>query len=483
MAYTEFYCDAASGDNRNSGSTEGTYSFQDTGGDWDGTNVFTSNTSPDLSGISAGDWASIYVDGAATTARIARITAVDNSAKTITVVSGASQGAIGTAPGVQTGTCSIRVGGAWEGPGGGASSDDHVPFRIGSLHLLTNANNEPPCINLKNGTDYTPATVVSLGASSYMFRVSGYTTTVRDGGEAVIDFGTLRATNQFNMQSVLNGATFTDLHITVDNSTGSGTSTGFRAYFCHCRRVRVTGFYTYGMYATGAEFKECEFYDSGQPSGNNGNVVLGSACTFTRCKFGETLGSSYSLVSSGSNTQSSFIDCIFYGDGTLTAAVYSYGSGVLRFENVDFYGFDNAVQNTNYGTYVLVNCNIVSCDYVLRQIGSSTQLTTIELINCGFGGGAYALTGTVNATPSPDPTHYAEIDCKTYTTHPWVDPDDGDFRLSDEAAWPGQGLGDFLVTDPGNSYSLTSQEHIGSTVQLSSGGIQIARGQFGGMRG
>lgn len=476
MAYTEFYCDAASGDNRNSGSTEGTYSFQDTGGDWDGSGTFTSNTSADLSGISVGDWASVYVDGATTTARIARITAVDNTAKTITLIIGTTQGAAGSAPASQTGTCTIRVGGAWVGPGGGASSDDHVPFRLGYLHRLTNANNEPPCINLKNGTSYTPANTVSIGAGSYSFRVSGYTTTVRDGGEAVIDFGTSNTSTHFDMGNVNGGATFTDLHITADHSAVvSGNYTGFVAYFCNCRRVRVSGFYYLGVYANHSTFEECEFYDSGKPSGNTGNLILTGSCTFRRCKFGETMGSTYCLVASTSNYEHTFIDSIFYGDGTLVAAVYNSSTAMMRFENVDFYGFDNAIQNYNYSVYTLVNCNIVSCDYVLRQVGTNTHLTIIELINCGFGGGAYALTGTVNAFPSPDPTHYEEIDCKTYATHPWVDPDTGDFRLSDEAAGPGQGRGEFLVTDPGNSYNLSTNEHIGSAVQAitASGNIII----------
>lgn len=117
MAFTEFYISTL-GSNTNSGSSNNANaSFTSTNGNWQGLGIsnFRPTDGQNPSGnVSVGAFASIYLDGAAESVYIARITAVQNAANgNITVSVGNSAG---TPPTNGATGRSCKVGGAWKGP-------------------------------------------------------------------------------------------------------------------------------------------------------------------------------------------------------------------------------------------------------------------------------------------------------------------------------------------------------------------------------
>src|SRR5437763_1304956 len=95
MAFTEFYCDAASGAQINAGDNKTVVTS--TNGDWGNAaaNRFTAASGTPFSGVSVGDFASVYLDGATTAVYIARVTAVNGGGASLDLSSTAK---CGTAP-------------------------------------------------------------------------------------------------------------------------------------------------------------------------------------------------------------------------------------------------------------------------------------------------------------------------------------------------------------------------------------------------
>ena len=185
MAFTEFYANASTGSNLNAGSTQGAPVLTNTGGSWvQATRVFTCSGSPDLSGITAGMWGSVYADGAAApTGYISRVTAVDNGLKTITLSTTAQSG---SAPVDGGSNRTIVIGGAWLGPNGASG----FPFSFLSSTAIDASGNLPRC-NYKNNAVYNTTAVITFNQSDVFH--FGYSTVVDDGGIAEINNGTTAA--------------------------------------------------------------------------------------------------------------------------------------------------------------------------------------------------------------------------------------------------------------------------------------------------
>ncbi len=96
----------------NAGSTTSlTASVTSTNGNWNGTSTFTAASGTPFSGVSVGDWASIYNDGTTAGAvYIAQVTAINSGGAGITVSTTAK---VGTAPTSSATGRSCKIGGAW----------------------------------------------------------------------------------------------------------------------------------------------------------------------------------------------------------------------------------------------------------------------------------------------------------------------------------------------------------------------------------
>lgn len=174
-AVTDFCAWATVGDNRNAGSTTNAAPLIElTGGNVSGS-VFT-KAGANLSAVTAGMWASLYADGATQAVYVAKITAVDDGADTITV---SATDKMGTSPGNGTGNRSIRVGGAWWGFNG----PNDFPFNLVQATAV-NAANEFAALNLR-GTFFATDTITNTAPGVII--VQGYTNVFRDKGKAIID--------------------------------------------------------------------------------------------------------------------------------------------------------------------------------------------------------------------------------------------------------------------------------------------------------
>lgn len=117
MSYTEFYMNAG-GNNQNAGSTSSDAGGSDspsvtsTNGSWNSaTNVFTAASGTPFSGVSAGQWASVYIDGATSgTTWVAQVASVGGGGASLTL-SSTNKFGNGTSTSATGRTC--RVGGAW----------------------------------------------------------------------------------------------------------------------------------------------------------------------------------------------------------------------------------------------------------------------------------------------------------------------------------------------------------------------------------
>src|SRR5215472_6750624 len=81
-AFTEFYMNASTGSNLNGGSDAGTVTYTSTNGNYNaGTGVFTptDGSNPVTAGVTVGQFASIYIDGATVGVFVTRVTAVTNA--------------------------------------------------------------------------------------------------------------------------------------------------------------------------------------------------------------------------------------------------------------------------------------------------------------------------------------------------------------------------------------------------------------------
>lgn len=420
MAFTEFYCDAASGSNLNSGSSTGaavTYAS----GSWDAaTGVFTVASGDPTTNVAVGDFASVYADGATVTGFVGRVTARD--ATTITVSLTAKSG---TAPTNGTGNRTIKVGGPWKGPNG----TEAFPFAwIASA--MNDGTNLVPRVNMKSGTDYAVSSP-GITNSSVGIWWQGYTTTIGDGGRAVIKGGAGAAYTL--LLSSGNQNSYVDLIFDTNGDSGGTVSTqgvavtGARSMFyrCVCRNMRRSGLYAASVVSW---FVECEAYNCNIANGTGGGAIYiaSSGCMMYRC---------YAHHNSGSNSHGFYADqstlifgCISHTNGG--AGFYTQGDQMFSLINCDSYnnGSHGLWSTTTSATLQLSlqNCNFVKNGGWGFYVQNAIKYGVIA--NCGFGAGTQA-----NALGQISATLYPVIITGTVTypndVTPWADPANGDFSI------------------------------------------------------
>jgi hypothetical protein len=170
MAFTNFYLIAggAGSADINAGSTIGAAVVgATTNGNWNSTTgVFISTGTP-FGAASAGDYASIYVDGATVTTFVAKILTVDSTAQITVDVATIKYG---TAPSTSATARSCVVGGSW--------STEQV---LAAGGLATTTVPQATKINIKGDLTTTAARTISMaGATTTPLWFSGYNTTPGD---------------------------------------------------------------------------------------------------------------------------------------------------------------------------------------------------------------------------------------------------------------------------------------------------------------
>jgi hypothetical protein len=464
MAFNEFYVRPA-GANTSAGSTDTdapTVAAQ-TNGDW---NNATANTftpfggGTPFAGVTVGMWASIYVDGSASTGYIARITAVNGGGASITL---STTAVAGTAPTASATGRTCVVGGAW------GTIQQGLTLLASTA---TDASGDVPRCNIKNSSTYTITSGLSRSANGPVaFR--GYTTTPGDGGRAIIDLG--GASNFVGL--TVSGANNIFRDLIIQNGGGSlggsdGISvTGQRNEFSNIT-VHDVGGYGINIGGSGCILTECEAYNCNKGN-NNGRAgfTANNNSVFDRCvSHDNTTGTSNGFV--GASLSNVFINCIadrcsgtgFLINGSLMAAL-------VRCDAFNCTSAGYSITATS-GLFLLENCNAVQNGTfglsVTPTTGIYVSVRTFGVYNNNLDGG----TGT-NACNN---TVVVSISNQVnYTASPYnnastaVRPSAGDFTPSLATA-KNAGRGNFTMDSSIYSATTTAFPDIGAVQHQDTGG-------------
>jgi hypothetical protein len=476
MAFTEFTC-RSGGSNLSAGSLDGSAEASTTplktytNGGWNsGTGVFTpASGNPVTDGVAVGQWVSVYTDGAsAPTGFVARVTAV--STTTITLSTTAKSG---TAPTTGGSGITAVVGGAWLGPTGASG----FPLNFVAAVATNSAGNKPRC-NFKNDQTYSiTAGITVVAASSNYVRWEGYSATFGDGGRAILDGGTSGAS--YALLTFPNTGTANEFfHWIFRNNGATGSAAGLTGttggtgllVFSDCvfHDFLGPGFYANGG-ATTVDFIECEFYACNTSNtANFGGVVGVSGGRFERCTFHDNAGSN---ASGAVGVQGAvFYACIFDTNGQNGIRLIN-NTATTNVIGCEFYNnAGSGIANTAAGGTASLNVSnsnfLKNGAYGIDLSGGCVYGGTI--VNCGFGSGTQ-----VNTSGATNILAASGIEVKGAVTYaadvtPWVDPANGDFRISLAAA-KGAGRGTFTQTAA--SYTGTvGYRDIGAAQHQDSGG-------------
>lgn len=455
--YTEFYINNAGGDNLNSGHTsEATATYGTTGCNWTndtsatvGT-IYKSGLGAAATAVTNGAFASIFPDGTTGATPFVGMVVTNDSTKDTIQISLVNKG--GTKPASSTGATSIRVGGAWKGPGtydGLAGHPETNTFPLALINgAMTNNPQVTPCINWKSGTTYSITNTCSLpNAGSYTLVIAGYKTNPRDGGaRAILDGGTAypgyvlmtingSAVNFQDMEFSNNGNSGTSIGV---NSTGSGNR------FLRCLFHDLRG---NGLQYAGGIVDQCEAYNcdlgSGSNTGGFKNNASGTKTRFCVSHDNGSVGDGFVLIAG------TVENCISYNNGghgieinvigtpeyalISNCSVYSNGlAGVSLFSATPMeYEVQNSLFVKNKG------CGITNSFDNIRHLG--------RILNCGFGSGTQAnVAGDISANTLPSAFTNGNFTLPTDQS-PWTDALRGNFSLTSTQA-KAAGYGIFLQT-------------------------------------
>lgn len=464
MAFTEFYVQPT-GSNLNAGSTTAnaaafTYTSKVVASGWNAaTGVFTvASGDPAADGVAVGDFASIYVTAGATVATfVARVTARD--ATTITVSLTAVSGTPPATDGTGATTC--KIGGAWAGPSAAVA----FPFNFVAT-AMTNASGDTPRVNIKSGTTYS-ITAAMTHTLAGPVRFQGYTSSVGDGGRAIIDGGTAGASY---VLLTVSGANIDVVDITAQNNGATGAAAGIAVSGGESvfSRVVVNSVRGYGFnISAGGLFSECEAYSCNQSntasvSGFNASTT----CVLMRCISHDNSGSNSSGFTTSGGGAIVLDGCIADTNG---AAGFNLGSTFINvFRGCEAYNntSDGAILSAGSAAlYAIENCNFVkNGGWGINGSGAGVRNGIVR--NCGFGSGTQAnasgtTTGLKSINESGTVIYAADVT-------PWSAPTTGDFRIALAAA-KGTGRGTFTQTQA--SYTGTvGYPDIGAAQHVDAGG-------------
>lgn len=344
MAFTEFYMQDT-GSNLNAGSTNGNTSVSTfASGNWvQATRVFTL-AGADLSGVSVGNWASVYPNGNTTTPFIGQITAVDDGADTITISATVS---FGTAPTDGTGTRTLKVGGAWADFGMLASG---VALNTGTTPVAMRVN-----VKVHSGAGYanttTSRTFALAGTAVLPIWWRGYNSAI---GDLDTDWSTAPPLITFTTgQVTLSGdhQVFSNLSIT-SQATAAGGAASLTGNSLQMDRIRIEN----------------------TASNSASRAVTFSGCDFgraTRCWFKAT--TTADAVAHVNNT---------FGTHIAIASTYMTG-GVACFKSV----------STVPCVMVLANCQFISPATYGIHLTSVVDEYALSVIGCTLYGAGAATDG------------------------------------------------------------------------------------------
>lgn len=441
-----------------------------TGGNWvAGTGVFTA-AGADLSGVTAGEWASVYPDGAAIAVFVGRITAVDDGADTITVSLSAKSG---TAPTDGTGDRSIKVGGAWKG------FDGAIGFPAGFIQATaTNVGGLPVRVNIRDGlyNVFTNSGSIAIADSQVgPITWEGFSETFGDGGNPMIA-GTNGSAGVVFKLVVASGAAKAWVGITfLGNFNGTPTggdangnfmveSTGQNPRWYRCT---FTGAWRMGFQASGTSDKSAVVAEECLAYGNNADDASDFAgfgtteeATFLRCVSvlnlgGDSLGFYFN---SASGEPSQMIECISAFNGNSGVKVAGTSPVTIYRSTIHGNGADGIFTTaTALGQLTIVG-NIISSN-ASYGVESNVLLNgaPISIRNNAFWANATGTTNNINASHISGSI--------ILTGDPFTDAANGDFSPNDTAgagaSVRGAGIGTFLTT-PAFSSTTVSHRDIGA---------------------
>lgn len=459
MAFTEFYCNPSTGANINAGDLTANGVVTSTNGAWSTvTNIFTATSGTPFSGVTAGDFAALYADGATVATYLARVTTVGGGGLTLTLSTTAISGTAPTTAGTGI-TCT--TGGAWKGPNAGVT----FPFNILAT-TLTNSSGDPYRVNMKNNATYSITSGISMGNGPGV--VQGYTTTIGDGGKFILDGGTSNI-------AILTLATANAIYdfIVQNNSTSSNTAQGItcNASGSILARGVISGTGANGI-SGGCNISEVEVFDCGKSNSTNrvGINLTNSGVVMDRvivhdCVSGTT---AHGIIIQGHCVLTNVISESNGGDGVnIQQAINSqiYIDGLDCYNNTGD-GLDfSATAGTARTNLVIENSNFIkNGGWGIK--GQTTTAANGLIRNCGYGQGTMANSSGTNTALGG----IVESGQVLYATDaiPWVDAPNGDFRITLSTA-KGAGRGTYVETAA--SYAGTiGYPDIGAAQHLDSGG-------------
>jgi hypothetical protein len=460
MAFTEFFC-RASGSNLNGGALSTgaepatTAAYTSTSGNWSTvTNQFTpTDGSTPASTVTVGDFASIYINAATTAVYIARVTVVAagvNGAITVSTTS-----IYGTAPTTNSGSRSIKVGGAWLGPNGAAT----FPFGLaGTIGALKNSSSDQVRLNAKNDQTYTMTSALPFTTLGNAV-IQGYTGSAGDLGKAIFTSNITTGANFTNVSTT--STAFVDLifantgasnanHLVLDTSD---VDTVYIRNVFH--GARGCGFAKAATNGPNVYLMECEAYDCNK---SNTAATPAIAVANPTGKGGAMLCyNTYSHDNTGSNasgfgaTNTSgliLINCISDTNGGNGAVIASGGRSIVSI-NSNYYnntgdGINLAMSSAQFWA-LLFNNNFI------KNTGAGVNNTVTSqggiLYNNGRGSGTQA-NGSADTLKSIANTS-TDVTFASGVT-PWVAPTTGNFSTNLAAAMAA-GRGVFTETDGTNT--------------------------------
>lgn len=433
-AFTEFYCDASTGSNLNGGSDAGTVTYTSTNGNWNGTSTFTptDGTNPVSAGVTVGQFASVYLDGATLGVYIARVTAVTNAANGAITLSTTAKAGSPPASGATGRT--IKVGGALKGPNGTTT----YPLTLSSLNAATNASSDQVRFNLKNNASYALTTSVNWNQSQIV--IQGYSSTVGDGGKALITNNATAGSVQFQTTG---GQSVSYIDIIWESTGGSGTNQVCFFAGSGTKYIRnvFRGGRNDGLALSGAAqtLYGCEIYGNNvaNTSGHAGCTVNSGHHLFINTYIHDNLGSNTNGVLVIQSA--TFYSCIFDSNGA-SGVLHntSTGGGASDFYNCDFY--NNVGDGFKYASAAVQGfTNIFNCNFI-KNGGKGINITVTGqsgwAVNNGYGSGTQA-NGSADALGS-----MVSTGAITYTSNvtPYAAPSTGNFSIVNNQG-TGQAIG------------------------------------------